>query len=82
MVLPSINPVFRFLCDCENIRIPLSAVPARLGLKAPALAWLRRLRLSETPDQAKAVNQGLALAWPGPGRSFLCIYCYVHFQAS
>jgi len=43
----------------------------------PSLAWklwlwlgLIWLWLSQTPDPAKAVNQGLALAWPGSGRSF------------
>ena len=43
----------------------------------PGLAWkpclwlgLRWLWLSQTPGQAKAVNHGLALAWPGPGHSF------------
>jgi len=39
-----------------------SGVPAQLGLR-----WLW---LSKTPGQAKAVNQGLASAWPGLGHGF------------
>jgi len=48
-----------------------------LVLFRPSLAskpwlWLglRRLRLSQTPGQAKAIKQGLAPAWPGLGRGF------------
>ena len=39
--------------------------PARLGL--------RRLWLAQILGQAKAVTQGLALAWPGLGRG-LCMW--------
>ena len=36
----------------------------------PGLASKPQLWLSQTPGQAKAINQGLALAWPGPGHGF------------
>jgi hypothetical protein len=44
----------------------------RPGLASKPRLWLglRRLRLSQTLGQAKAVNHGLALAWPGLGPGF------------
>ena len=44
----------------------------RPGLASKPRLWLglRRLWLSQHTGQAKAVNQGLALAWPGPGHGF------------
>jgi hypothetical protein len=42
------------------------------GLASKLRLWLglRWLWLSQHTGQAKAVNQGLALAWPGPGHGF------------
>jgi hypothetical protein len=51
-----------------------SPTTSYLVLFRPGLASaLRWLWLSQHTGQAKAVNQGLALAWPGPGRGF-CMY--------
>jgi hypothetical protein len=45
--------------------LAISDVPAWLGPKAPALAWL-----AQDLGRAKAVTHSLALAWPGPGHGF------------
>jgi len=36
--------------------------PAQLGLKATALAWLQRPKLSRSPGWAKAINAGFGSA--------------------
>jgi hypothetical protein len=41
--------------------LPLSAVPARLGLKALALA-----SMNTRPGQSCQLRLGSGLAWPGP----------------
>jgi hypothetical protein len=63
-----------FLADIINgsLGIPNHLVLFRPGLASKPRLWLglRRLWLSQHTGQAKALNQGLALAWPGPGRGF------------
>ena len=48
--------------------VAYSDVPARLGLKAPALAWPEvALACSDTrPGQSRHSGLGLGLAWPRP----------------
>ena len=48
--------------------IVVSAVPARLGLEAPALAWPEGASASSDlrPGQSRQPRLGSGLAWPGP----------------
>jgi hypothetical protein len=48
--------------------IERSAVPARLGLKAPALAWPKTALAFaiHRPGQSRQLGLGPGLAWPGP----------------
>ena len=48
-----------------------SAVPARLGLKALALAWPEVALASSNTRPGQSIKHGLALAWPGLGQGFL-----------
>ena len=52
-----------------------SAVPARLGLKAPALAWPEVALASSNarPGQSHLTWLGLGLAWPRPRLFGICI---------
>ena len=59
----TISPVLSVLCG---------GLYLQLGLFRPGLAWkprlwlgLRRLWLPQPPGRAKAIGNGLALAWPG-----------------
>ena len=56
------------LCFCFTPCIPLSVLPARLGLKAAALAWLEAALAFRNPRPGQSRRSGLGpgLARPGP----------------
>ena len=74
------NRLYKFVAHGPSCAVAISVVPARLGLKAPALAWPEpALAFSNPrPSQSRQTRLGSGLAWPRLWLLYIIYVIYIY----